>query len=88
MEGKIMADNCMQCEHFEPLYDGFGLCVMDEIPVTVLADYVPTKNYMRCKTKPSKMKEDGWCNDCDGDVKICESQNECEGYRRFNENTN
>ena len=86
MDGK----NCIRCEHFEPVGDGFGLCVEDALPVTVYADYEPTKNYLKClKDKSVKqMWNDGWCKDCSGDPKICNEQKECEGYRRFNENTN
>lgn len=35
-----------------------------------------------------QMQNEGWCDDCDEDINKCIKQSQCEGYRRYNENTN
>lgn len=42
---------CVQCEHYEPIADGCGMCARDALPVTVLCDYEPTKNFLHCKNE-------------------------------------
>lgn len=46
-----MVDDCRRCEHYESVTDGYGLCVKDAIPVMVVADYGPTKNFKYCEKK-------------------------------------
>ena len=83
---KEIRKSCVGCNDYEPVGEGFGLCLMDEIPVTVIADYQPTKNHLRCQTA-YRMQSEGWCDDCQEDVKKCIRQSMCEGYRRINEKT-
>lgn len=102
-----MRDSCIGCEHYEPVGEGYGLCVMDAIPVSVMADYEPTKNHLRCQIgetnnndsygemayqndekSPQQMEREGWCNDCTENLYNCTRNNHCEGYRRYNEDTN
>lgn len=42
-------EKCIKCEHYEPVYDGYGLCMRDAIGVMVVADYKPTKNCNHCE---------------------------------------
>ena len=79
-------ESCQNCDNYEYLGEGFGLCKMDAIPVTVTADYQPTKNYLRCKTA-YYMQSKGWCDDCAEDINTCIKQGKCEGHRRYDENT-
>lgn len=52
-----MKKHCAQCEHYLPIYDGCGLCNKDALPVTVLCDYEPTKNFLQCqREKPNADK--------------------------------
>lgn len=104
-----MIKDCRQCEHYEPISDGYGLCMKDAIGVMVVDDYQPTKNFMHCMKKALsilgsmqygqmayqkdtktayQMQAEGWCDDCCQNVNDCVKQGECEGYRRYNENTN
>lgn len=45
-----MVNDCRQCEHYEPVGEGFGLCMRDAIGVMVISDYEKTKNYMHCRS--------------------------------------
>ena len=40
---------CIKCEHCNCVTDGYYLCMKDAIPVTVIDDYKPSKNYAYCK---------------------------------------
>ena len=42
-------EKCIRCKHYEPVGDGYGLCMRDAIGITVVADYEPTKNYNHCE---------------------------------------
>jgi hypothetical protein len=42
-------DACINCEHYDNVCDGYGLCKRDAIEIMVVADYEPTKNYAYCK---------------------------------------
>ena len=46
-----MVNDCRRCEHYENIGDGYGLCTKDAIPVMVVADYEPTKNFKHCEKK-------------------------------------
>lgn len=41
--------SCVQCEYYQSIYDGYGMCMKDALPVSVLADYKPTKNFLQCQ---------------------------------------
>ena len=85
MMKKDIKESCIRCDKYENIGEGFGLCVMDEIPVTVIADYKPTKNHLRCKTA-YKMQSEGWCDDCIEDVSKCIKNGKCEGHKIYDEN--
>ena len=42
-------EKCIKCVHYEPVYDGYGLCMRNAVGVMVVADYEPTKNYNHCE---------------------------------------
>ena len=105
-------EKCIKCENYEPVSDGYGLCMRDAIGVMVISDYEPTKNYAYCEEDNKKaesilgnmkygqmsyqkdtktayqMQKEGWCDDCCENVAKCIEQSQCEGYRRYNEDTN
>ena len=35
-----------------------------------------------------QMQHDGWCDDCSQDINMCLKQGECEGYKKYHENSN
>lgn len=46
-----MIKHCAQCEDYLPIHDGYGMCNKDALPVTVIADYEPTKNFLQCQNE-------------------------------------
>ena len=44
-------DKCIKCDDYEPIADGYGVCMRNSIAITVIADYEPTKNYNHCEKK-------------------------------------
>lgn len=40
---------CIKCEHCNCVADGYYLCMKDAIPITVIDNYQPSKNYAYCK---------------------------------------
>lgn len=79
---------CEKCDYYESVGDGFGMCKVEPIPVMVMEDGKPTKNYIQCKKKTAyHMQHEGWCDDCGEDINKCIKQGKCEGYRRYDEDT-
>lgn len=35
-----------------------------------------------------QMQHEGWCDDCTENIYTCIRQGECEGYKKYNENSN
>lgn len=44
-----MIKHCAQCEKYLAISDGYGLCNKDALPVMVISDYEPTKNFLQCQ---------------------------------------
>ena len=50
--------HCVRCEHYIGIADGYGMCNKDELPVTVIADYEPTKNFLQCEKETNDVREE------------------------------
>lgn len=48
-------EKCIKCEHYQSVYDGYGLCMKDAIGIMVVDDYEPTKNYNYCERGKTEM---------------------------------
>lgn len=51
-----MSKDCVKCEHYEHITDGYGLCMRDAIGVMVIDDYEHTKNYAHCEKDKAEIK--------------------------------
>lgn len=50
---------CQYCEHANKITDGYFLCMRNGIPVCVIDNYEPTKNFWCCKEE-RKDEGDGY----------------------------
>lgn len=44
-----MVNDCKTCEYLERVGDGYGMCTKETIPIMVINNYEPTKNYNHCE---------------------------------------
>lgn len=44
-----MVNECVNCEYYEPIGDGYAMCSKEPIPVRIIDDYEPTEYYNKCE---------------------------------------
>ena len=44
-----MCNDCVKCEYYEPIGDGYAMCSREPIPVRIIDDYTPTDYYKNCE---------------------------------------
>lgn len=43
-----MSNDCIGCEYYEHIGDGYAMCSKEAIPVRIIDDYEPTEYYRQC----------------------------------------
>ena len=47
----MMYNDCIHCQYFENIYDGYGMCCEEAIPVLVIDNYKPTDKFIQCSKR-------------------------------------